>query len=650
MSKKIYIVFLFLSFNCLSQLKPDSIFNSIDTFNNFSKKVNFLESVFRKNRLSNKEFNLILNKLNSFKNQYPEKLSEIVIQEKIGNLYLKQSKTNKALEEYFKLLSIAEKNKNNFFIGSAHDHIAETYQLLDNKIFAQKHFYYTLIYFEKTDSLNPLADVYNLLGTNYKNLKQFDSSLKYHEKSLALRIKTKNKKGISYSYNNIALVYMKKSEFTKAEQYLRRSLEIKRSLGDDKGIAGSLINLGEVYTNRKQYIIAKSFYEEGINYALQAKAGVFYKTGILNMANMFFNMGDYRNSAIYYSKNKNITDSLREEETSKQIAELTAQYDVDRKDAEILIQQEQLRAQQAENTKQKFLIIASGVAILMMLITIFFVYRSYKLNKLNSQKLSEKNKEIEEKNKEIADSINYAKSIQQSLLTSKSILDKNLKDYFILYKPKDIVSGDFYWGAETENAFILACLDCTGHGVPGAFMSLIGKENLDKAILKTNKPGEILHELNKGVKKSLNQENNNSRDGMDVAVLLIEKSNNDITKIKYAGANRPLYYIKTNLNQLEEIKPTKQAIGGLTSVNQNFEEHDLLLKKGDTLYLSTDGFADQFGFEKNKKLTTKRFKELLEKISSQDIANQRKLLEDFFTVWQGNNDQLDDLLVIGIKI
>jgi len=650
LSKKIYIVFLFLSFSCLSQLKLDSIFNSIDTFNNFSKKVNFLESVFRENRLSNKEFNLILNKLNSFKNQYPEKLSEIVIQEKIGNLYLKQSKTNKALEEYFTLLNLAEKNKNNFFIGSAHDHIAETYQLLDNKIFAQKHFYYTLIYFEKTDSLNPLADVYNLLGTNYKNLKQFDSSLKYHEKSLALRIKTKNKKGISYSYNNIALVYMKKSEFTKAEQYLRRSLEIKRSLGDDKGIAGSLINLGEVYTNRKQYFKAKSYYEEGIYYALQAKAGVFYKTGILNMANMFFNMGDFKNSAIYYSINKNITDSLREEETNKQIAELTAQYDVDRKDAEILIQQEQLKAQLAENTKQKFLIIASGIAILMMLITIFFVYRSYKLNKLNSQKLTEKNKEIEEKNKEIADSINYAKSIQQSLLTSKSILDKNLNNYFILYKPKDIVSGDFYWGTETENAFILACLDCTGHGVPGAFMSLIGKENLDKAILKTNKPGEILHELNKGVKKSLNQENNNSRDGMDVAVLLIEKSNNDITKIKYAGANRPLYYIANNLNQLEEIKPTKQAIGGLTNVNQNFEEHDLLLKKGDTLYLSTDGFADQFGFEKNKKLTTKRFKELLEEISKQDIADQRKLLEDFFTVWQGNNDQLDDLLVIGIKI
>jgi serine phosphatase RsbU (regulator of sigma subunit)/Tfp pilus assembly protein PilF len=634
----------------LSQLKLDSIFNSIDSVKSIRKKLVTIESLSRKNHLSNKELNLTLDKLTSIKFRYTEPQNQLLLNESIGNLYFKQNKANKALESYFNLLKLSEKNKDLFFMGISHDHIAETYQLLENKPFAQKHFYYALNYLEKTDSLSSLADVYNLLGTNFKNLKLFDSSLKYHDKSLSLRIKTKNKKGISYSYNNMALVYLKKNEYEKAEQYLRRSLEIKRSLNDNKGIAGSLINLGEVYKKQRQFNKAQTFYEEGITFALSAKAGNFYRTGILNMAEMFFEMGDYKNSAIYYLKNKTISDSLRDEETNKQIAELTAQYEVDRKDAEILIQQEQLRAQQAENTKQKFLIIASGVAILMMLITIFFVYRSYKLNKLNSLKLSDKNKEIEEKNKEIADSINYAKSIQQSLLISKSQLDKNLNNYFILYKPKDIVSGDFYWGAETENGFIFACLDCTGHGVPGAFMSLIGKENLDKAILKTCNPGEILHELNKGVKKSLNQENNNSRDGMDVAIIFIEKSNTNKTKLKYAGANRPLYIVRKNSTTLDEIKPTKQAIGGLTNSNHDFEEHELLLTTGDTIFLTTDGYADQFGHEHNKKLTTKRFKELLKDISMQDLTDQKRHLEDFFKVWLGDKEQLDDLLVVGIKI
>jgi serine phosphatase RsbU (regulator of sigma subunit) len=287
----------------------------------------------------------------------------------------------------------------------------------------------------------------------------------------------------------------------------------------------------------------------------------------------------------------------------------------------------------------------------MALIAVFFIYRSYRQNKKNALELASKNHLIEEKSKEITDSINYARLIQQSLLASKSMLDNNLNNYFIFYKPKDIVSGDFYWAAESQKGFLIACVDCTGHGVPGAFMSLIGKENLDKAVAKTINPGEILCELNKGVKRSLNQnEAVGNKDGMDAVILRIEKQSNDTSKIFYSGANRPLYIVRKDSKELVEVKATKQAIGGFTSNEQIFDEHELELQKGDSLFISTDGYADQFGSDKNKKLTTKRFKELLVSVQAKSAAEQKQSLEDFFTTWKGNFEQLDDLLVIGINI
>jgi serine phosphatase RsbU (regulator of sigma subunit) len=230
------------------------------------------------------------------------------------------------------------------------------------------------------------------------------------------------------------------------------------------------------------------------------------------------------------------------------------------------------------------------------------------------------------------------------------MLDSNLKDYFILYKPKDIVSGDFYWAAETPNGFAIACVDCTGHGVPGAFMSLIGKENLDKAIVKTTSPQKILSELNRGVKNSLNQNNDNgSRDGMDAAIVRIESKANQ-TVLTYSGANRPLWIIRKDAAMLEEIKATKHAIGGFTTNDQIFDEHRIELNSGDCFYIFTDGFADQFGGDKQKKITTKVFKEVLVNNRNTPPAEMKQILENFLHGWKGNNEQIDDILVIGVRV
>jgi serine phosphatase RsbU (regulator of sigma subunit) len=267
------------------------------------------------------------------------------------------------------------------------------------------------------------------------------------------------------------------------------------------------------------------------------------------------------------------------------------------------------------------------------------------------EEIEEKTKELEIIFKQVTDSIHYAKRIQEAILPPLNLVKTILPESFILYKPKDIVSGDFYWAAESEDGFLIACVDCTGHGVPGAFMSLIGKENLDKAVVKTNSPKQLLQELNKGVKKSLNQNGSNlNRDGMDAAIVRIENEENGISKVFYSGANRPIWIIKKAEGVLEEIKATKQAIGGFTPDDQEFVEHELLLKKGDSIFISTDGFADQFGSDKNKKMTTKRFKDLLHSVNAYNSMQQKQKLEKFFDDWKGAQEQLDDLLVIGIKI
>lgn len=257
---------------------------------------------------------------------------------------------------------------------------------------------------------------------------------------------------------------------------------------------------------------------------------------------------------------------------------------------------------------------------------------------------------IEKKNEEITDSINYAQRIQQAILPNLEDISAAFPASFVLYKPKDIVSGDFYFYTKKEENHFIAAVDCTGHGVPGAFMSMIGAEKLDESVEQSKNPSSILKSLNAGIKTSLKQSEENdesTRDGMDLALCAV----NTTTKtINYAGANRPFWLIRKDSQELEEIKATKKAIGGFTEYAQEFESHTIQLNDGDTFYLCTDGFADTFNGETGKKMNTKRFKELLLGIQHLSMKDQEKHLLNFILQWQGAAEQIDDILVIGIRL
>jgi serine phosphatase RsbU (regulator of sigma subunit) len=303
--------------------------------------------------------------------------------------------------------------------------------------------------------------------------------------------------------------------------------------------------------------------------------------------------------------------------------------------------------------KEQILPTASFFIVFPFILNIYIISVFVNTN-LNAEKLMREQKQILEfQKKEIISSINYAKRIQQANLPPKDEIYNSLPNSFILYKPKDIVSGDFYFFQKKDNSIFIAAADCTGHGVPGAFMSMLSSEKLTNAVNQSSDTSVILSLLNNGIKASLRQTDNetSTRDGLDIALCCIEMGTGRIT---FSGANRPIWIIRKNQTNIEEIKGAKHAIGGLTDENQNFEKNEIYLTQGDTFYICTDGYADQFGSTdchiKGKKLMTKKFKEILLNIQDKTMKNQEIYLNDFIENWISNTEQIDDILVIGIRL
>lgn len=280
--------------------------------------------------------------------------------------------------------------------------------------------------------------------------------------------------------------------------------------------------------------------------------------------------------------------------------------------------------------------------------------RTQELSVANSSLTSEINERIviseklEEKNREITDSINYAKRIQQAKIPSIESFRNYLTECFVYFQPKDIVSGDFYYFHQSEDVIFIAAVDCTGHGVPGALVSMIALEKLEDAFQQSNHPATILGILNKKIKSAFQhtEDHQSVRDGLDIALCALNVTTG---RMQFAGANRPLWVIRNGADSIEEFKGTRVAIGGFTEEDAGFESHEIQLSRGDTCYLFTDGYADTFGGERDKKMMTKRFKEILLKIQKHSLNDHKQLLEKHLDEWKSENGQTDDILIVGFR-
>lgn len=310
---------------------------------------------------------------------------------------------------------------------------------------------------------------------------------------------------------------------------------------------------------------------------------------------------------------------------------------------ELFSAKKMIALQKSEISTQKRLLLLSISCVLLLSVMLFLIFRFNRERKKTYILLKDKNKKI-------TDSINYASRIQESILPSDSEIKKQLPDSFVFFKPRDIVSGDFYWLSSIMDKTIIACVDCTGHGVPGAFMSLIGNTLLNEIVNEKEivDPSLILKRLHFEVVKALHQNTDriHNRDGMEMSLVVIDKENQTI---QYSGAMNPLYLI--NGNDVSVIKPDMKSIGGENIGNKEIEftNHTIQIQKNMSVYLFTDGYMDQFGGPENKKFNIPNFKNMLIEIQSLDMNKQKVVVEETIQKWKGNSRQIDDMLVIGIR-
>ncbi len=539
-----------------------------------------------------------------------------------------------------------------------------------------------------------IAICYGNIGIVYEAQNNHPEALEYFMKALEIvkRREINHRQSIADMSNSIGSIYFIEKKYPEAIEYISAALDTSRSVNYKSGIATSLNYFGRIYLQRRDLQAAREYLEKALLYAKKIESQDLLENNYENLSMLDSIQGNWKEAYEHHKLAVEYKNNISNEETNKKIIEISLTSKYEKQAEKLQAQNEKEKALAAERTQRQTVISWSiGVGLFLVLIFAGFVLRSLRLtNKQKAiieaqkdevtkqkdiaedlRKIAEKQKHIvEEKQKEIVDSITYAKRIQTALLTSDEYITNNFEaEHFILFKPKDIVSGDFYWALShafvpgwdlgttqiklpaverRKNLFYLVTADCTGHGVPGAFMSMLNisflNENIiDRGILL---PHEVLNSQRKEIINALNPEGSKSesKDGMD-CILCVYDFNKML--MHFAAANNPLWLIRNN--ELTEFKADKMPVGKYSEASESFTLQTIELQKGDVIYTSTDGYVDQFGAN-NKKLMKKRFKEELLKIHRTPLPEQKQYLDQFFETWKGNNEQVDDVCVIGVRI
>ncbi len=500
-----------------------------------------------------------------------------------------------------------------------------------------------------------LGNNLNNIGQVYSLIQETDSSMFYYNEALSVWEETKDQKGIAMTSHNIGSLYKAIKDYKKAEEYLKKSLEICYDMNDQFGITMNISTMSRLFFDIGQKEKGLSYLKEGLEYA--KKNGLLYKQKELydDLFKYYKGERNYKSALENHELFFAVYDSLNNSENKKNLEDIETKYETEKKQLEIEVQRAELAEKDLDlaESKNKILLL-SFLSIAFVLVIGFVIFSLRQKNKAN--KIIAHQKEIvEEKNAEITDSITYAKRIQEAILPTTKLVKEWLPNSFIFYKPKDIVAGDFYWMDQRKDTILFAAADCTGHGVPGAMVSVVCHNAMNRVIREFNlmDPGEILDKTREIIVAQLNKTENtelvsmdNIRDGMDIAFCILNIKTNEL---EYAGAYNPLWILRDGAEEIEEIKANKQSVGKVYNP-QPYTTHRIKLQKGDSIYIFSDGFADQFGGEKGKKYKYKPLKKLLVSMKNETMENQLKLMNEEFETWKGDIEQVDDVCVIGVRI
>ena len=503
------------------------------------------------------------------------------------------------------------------------------------------------------------ARLLNNIGLIYKNKEQYETALSYYKKAIETAEKTKDTFWMNLPKGNIGDILLRQNKLDSAHILFREYLNNAYKYQDWGIVVAGYTKIANYFYMKKDYAESEKFLEVAGKILLDKNDRINAYNPILsaisqkNIWQQFSQIetakGNYKTALEYQTKYVKVNDSINKLIGAQQLELLAIDYQIRQESMKKKLLQDDIRQ------KEYFIIASSTVTLISLILGIMLFINREKLHKQKNL-LEDKNKEIAFineavtlKNKDIMDSIFYAERIQKAFLTYDVGASKILQDYFIIYKPRDIVSGDFYYVVEQKGLIFMITGDCTGHGVPGALMSMLGVTLLDQIIIekKTHRPAEIIKALDKGVIKALHQEENSSQDGMDISVCVW---NPKTRELKIAGAKSSV--ILLHYDHFEEIKTDRYMVGGISehSTEKNFQEYERSIAPNTMLYLFTDGYLDQFDDKGHKKIGKKRFYNLLTQYHQKPTLQQKHQLQSFLQEWQGKEDQIDDITILGVRL
>lgn len=574
----------------------------------------------------------------------------------LADAYLQQKKNLLAAKEYESGIDAALKARDTADLAVLYEQLGNLYTL-ENRFEKALHFHKASL--EASRSLKDnkgVADSYSDIGDIYLAQKKNKEALENHLSALDIYKKCADDATISQSYMFVGQIYMKMNQGVKAIDAHLSALKIASQPDDKNYLSGSIyLSLGDVYIHSNEYIKATNCINKVIAIAKDLKDETMLKTCYRMLSEISIRKQDYKSAYGFQKLFAETVDSIYAtyNKEDKQIRKLQEQFEAEKKENEKQLHLAQLSQKESELKQASTVRFALIAGLILILAFAGFIYNRFKLTQRQKETISKQKEEtesqklvIEHKQKEIIESISYAKRLQEAILPPQEFVNKYVPDNFILYKPKDLVAGDFYWAEQINNKFFIAAADSTGHGVPGAMVSVVCSNALNRAVkeFKETDPGKILDKTRELVVETFEKSDNDVKDGMDISLLCVDKDNQ---KIYWSGANNPLWFIEEG--SLKEIKANKQPIGK-TDSPKPFTSHIIPYVPGNIFYLFTDGFADQFGGPKGKKFKYKQLEETFLTISNESLNKQSEQLQKIFENWKGALEQVDDICIIGIKM
>ncbi len=567
----------------------------------------------------------------------------------IGLIYNEKGNFPEALKNYFLALKINEEIGNDSWASNNYNNIGNICALQGDYKAALKYHLSALKIREKQGDKLGMSTSYNCIGSILSDQSNYPEAIENYHKALVISTELNDANAMSISYDGIGTTFFRQGNYKEALNYFVKVMKICEEIGDKLGIARAYGSLGVVETLMDKNIDAKKNFESSIFLAKEVGGLIEIRDGYQGLAVVDSSLENYKDAFEHNKLYIAYRDSINNVETTKKSVEQQMQYIFEKKEVETKANQKIKDAVVTTDKKRQktVLFLVSGVLLLVIIFTVF-VFRTLRLTRKQNTIIELQKNLVEEKHKEITDSINYAERIQRSFIATKELLDNNLNDYFILFKPKDIVSGDFYWAAKLLNGnFALVTADSTGHGVPGAIMSLLNVTSLEKAVEELSQPAEIFDATRKTIIERLKNDGSaeGGKDGMDASITVYDFKNK---KIIIAAANNPIWIVREK--EIIEIRPDKMPIGKHDKQNVPFSQQEFELQTGNVIYTLTDGFPDQFGGEKGKKFMIKNLRELIFANAHLSMNEQKQILEATFKNWLGNLEQVDDVTLIGIRV